>query len=146
MKIAITSDGTGLDATVDPRFGRCAYYLCIDLETQALEAIPNPNMALTGGAGPQSVHLMAEKGVSVILTGNCGPNAFQAFKTVGIEVITGVSGPVRKVVEEFQAGRLKPAFTPSAQDHYGTGGMRGGRGMGRGRGMPRGMGGGGRYK
>jgi predicted Fe-Mo cluster-binding NifX family protein len=145
MKIAVTSNGPTLDAMVETRFGRCPYFLCIDLDTEALEAIPNPNIALSGGAGPQSAQLMAEKGVSAVLTGNCGPNAFQTFGAAGIQVITGVSGPVREAVEKFKAGRLKQASTPSVQGHYGTGGMGGSRGMGGGRGMGRGRGmGGGR--
>lgn len=141
MKIAVTSTGPTLDAVVEARFGRCPYFLCIDLDTEALEAIPNPNMALGGGAGPQSAQLMAEKGVSTVLTGNCGPNAFQTFGAAGIQVITGVSGQVREAIEQFKSGRLKKTSAPSVQGHYSTGGLDGGRGMGKGRG--RGMGGGG---
>jgi hypothetical protein len=57
-------------------------------------------------------------------------------------VITGVSGCVRDAIKLFKAGGLKPAYTPSVQDHFGTGGLGGGRGMGmgRGRGMGKGMG------
>jgi predicted Fe-Mo cluster-binding NifX family protein len=135
MKIAVTSNGPSLDAVVEARFGRCTYFLCIDLDTLALEAIPNPYMALSGGAGPQSAQLMAEKGVLAVLTGNCGPNAFQAFAAAGIQVVSGVSGLVREAVDQFKAGRLKPASMPSVQGHYGTGGMGAGRGMGRGRGL-----------
>lgn len=133
MRIAVTSNGPSLDAVVEPRFGRSPYFLCIDPDTLVLEAIPNPNMALSGGAGPQSAQLMAEKGVSAVLTGNCGPNAFQAFGAAGIQVITGVSGLVREAVDQFKAGRLKPAATPSVRGHFGTGGRGMGRRMGTGR-------------
>jgi len=140
MKIAVTATGPTRDAVVETRFGRCAYFLCIDLDVDALEAIPNPNIALGGGAGPQSAQLLADKGVSVVLTGNCGPNAFQTFGAAGIQVITGVSGCVRDAIKLFKAGGLKPAYTPSVQDHFGTGGLGGGRGMGMGRGRGMGMG------
>ena len=145
MKIAVTSNGPSLDAVVEARFGRCPYFLLIDLNTLSLEAIPNPYMTLGGGAGPQSAQLMAEKGVSAVLTGNCGPNAFQAFEAAGIQVITGVIGLVREAVDQFKTGRLKPASMPSVRGHYGTDGMGAGRGGGRGMGMgrSRGMGGGG---
>lgn len=106
-------------------FGRCLYFLLIVLDIQALEAIPNPNIDLSGGAGPQSAQLMAGKGVSTVLTGNCGPNAFQTFGAAGIQVITGVSGPVREAVEQFKAGHLKQAAAPCVQSHVGTGGSRG---------------------
>ena len=146
MKIAVTSTGPTLDDAVEARFGRCAYFLIIDLDTMEFEALENPNIALGGGVGIQSAQLMAEKGVSTVLTGNCGPNAFQTFGAANIEVITGVSGQVRQAVEQYKSGALSNTTTPNVQSHFGMGtgggmGMGGGRGMGGGGG--RGMGGGG---
>ena len=141
MKIAVTSTGSTLDAEVEARFGRCAYFLIIDPDTLRFEAIPNPNLTLGGGAGTQSAQLMAEKGVSTVLTGTCGPNAFQTFGAAGIEVITGVIGKVRQAVQDFSAGALTHTSVPNRQNPVspGTGG-----GMGRGiDGGGRGMGGGG---
>jgi len=166
MKTAVTSTGPTLDDNVEARFGRCAYFLIIDTDTMQLEAIENPNIALGGGAGIQSAQLMSEKGVTAVLTGNCGPNAFNVFGQAGIQVIVGVSGPVRNAVEQFKTGRFSSASGPNVASHFGmstaptgptaagqpgtnpmgqgvggTGfGMGGGRGMGRGGGMGRGMG------
>ena len=39
MKIAVTSTGQNLDATVDPRFGRAAYILIVDAESLNYEFI-----------------------------------------------------------------------------------------------------------
>lgn len=146
MKIAVTSTGPTLDDMMEARFGRCAYFLVVDLDTMEFEALENPNIALGGGAGIQSAQLMAEKGVSTVLTGNCGPNAFQTFGAANIQVITGVSGQVRQAVEQYKSGALSNTTTPNVQSHFGMGtgggmGMGGGRGMGGGGG--RGMGGGG---
>ena len=140
MKIAVTSTGPTLDDMMEERFGRCAYFLIIDLDTLEFEALENPNIALGGGAGIQSAQLMADKGVSTVLTGNCGPNAFQTFGAANIQVITGVSGQVRQAVEQYKSGALSGATTPNVQSQFGMG-MGGGRGMG---GGGRGMGGGGR--
>ncbi len=145
MKIAVTSTGSTLDDQVEMRFGRCAYFLIIDPDTLEFEAIPNPNIAVGGGAGIQSAQLMANKDVSVVLTGNCGPNAFETFGAAGIQVITGVSGQVRQAVQQYKSGTLGSASSPSVQSHFGDGmrgEMGGGRGMGRGMGMGGGMGGG----
>lgn len=147
MKIAITSTGPTLKDSVEARFGRCPYFLIIDPDTSDFEAMTNPNIALGGGAGPQSAQLMAEQGVSTVLTGNCGPNAFQAFGAVGIQVITGVSGPVHEALFRFKTGQLAQSSAPNVQSHFGMGGGRGmgGRGCGgggRGMGMGGGMGGG----
>jgi len=166
MKIAVTSTGPTLDDNVEARFGRCPYFLIIDTDTMQLEAIENPNMALGGGAGIQSAQLMSEKGVTTVLTGNCGPNAFNVFGQAGIQVIVGVSGPVRNAVEQFKAQGFSSASGPNVASHFGVNttpanptqsdqpgtnqvgqglggmglGMGGGRGMGRGGGMGRGMG------
>jgi predicted Fe-Mo cluster-binding NifX family protein len=145
MKIAVTSNGSTLDDQVEARFGRSPYFIFANPDTLEFESMPNPNMSLGGGAGPQSAQLMAEKGVSVVLTGNCGPNAFQTFGAAGIQVITGVSGRVREAVEKFKFGQLAQSAAPTVQSHFGMGrGMGGGKGLGSGRGMcgRRGMGGG----
>ena len=139
MKIAVSSTGPTLDDAVEARFGRCPYFLIIDPDTLDLEALPNANIALGGVAGIQSAQTMANKGVSVVLTGNCGPNAFRVFGTAGIQVITGVSGPVRQAVQQFKSGALAGAQAPSVQGHVGMG--RGGsKGMGRGQYRSSGMG------
>jgi predicted Fe-Mo cluster-binding NifX family protein/ferredoxin len=144
MKIAVTSTGPTLDDNVEARFGRCAYFLIIDTDTMQLEAIENPNIALGGGAGIQSAQLMSEKGVTLVLTGNCGPNAFAVFGQAGIQVIVGVSGPVRNAVEQFKTGAFSSVSGPNVASHFGIGDGGGmGRGMGRGGGMGRGMGRGG---
>ena len=150
MRIAISSTGQTLDSTVDARFGRCPYFLIVDPETLDVEVLPNPNMSLPGGAGPQSAALMHDKGVSTVLTGSCGPNALQAFAAINIEVVTGVSGNVRTALEQFKAGKMPQSPPDGNSAPFGTGAGRGigcGGGMGGGRGMGggggRGMGGGG---
>jgi predicted Fe-Mo cluster-binding NifX family protein len=141
MKIAVTAETSTLDSNIDPRFGRCEYFLIIETDDFSFEALKNPNLTLGGGAGIQSAGTVVDKGVKTIITGNCGPKAHQALLAAGVEVITGCSGPVKKAVDDFNAGRLTPAGQANVDAHFGTGGMGGGRGMG---GGGRGMGGGGR--
>jgi predicted Fe-Mo cluster-binding NifX family protein len=168
MKVAISSTGPGLDAEMDPRFGRCRYIVVVDTDTMEFESIENPNVMASGGAGIQSAQLIADKGVGVLLTGNCGPNAFQTLQAAGIPVCVGVGGTVREAVELYKKGEVSPSQGPSVAEKFGSGGgvepgsggaqgtpggqtapglgggMRrgGGRGVGRGggRGMGRGMG------
>jgi predicted Fe-Mo cluster-binding NifX family protein len=163
VKVAVSSTGPSLDSQVDPRFGRCQYFIIVNTETMEFEAIENPSIMAMGGAGIQSAQLVANKGAEVILTGNCGPNAFQTFSAAGVTVIVGVVGTVKDAVERYKRGELQPTVQPSVGSHFGVGqgfpqapgigsgqgmfpggggglGMGGGRGMGRGRG--RGMTGG----
>ena len=45
MKIAVSSSGKDLDSQVDPRFGRCAYFVIVETENMSFEAFDNENIA-----------------------------------------------------------------------------------------------------
>ena len=145
MRIAITATGPTLDAEVDPRFGRCQYFVIVDPETMEFEALENSSAMAAGGAGISTGQMIASKGAQVVLTGNCGPNAYQVLSAAGVQVITGVMGGVRDAIEGFKAGRFQATPQPNVGTHFGMGmgggmGSGLGRGMGMGRGMGRGMG------
>lgn len=113
MKICISSQGNTLDAQVDPRFGRCQYFLIVDTDTMEFEPVRNPNIDASGGAGIQSGQAMADRQVTAVVTGNVGPNAFQALHAAGISVITGASGNVRQAIEQYKKGELKATQGPT---------------------------------
>ena len=106
MKIAVSAISPGLDAEVDPRFGRCQYFIIIDPETMQFEAIENASSGASGGAGISAAQMIAGQGVQAVLTGNCGPNASQVLSSAGIQVVTGVSGKVQDVVRNYQSGQF----------------------------------------
>jgi predicted Fe-Mo cluster-binding NifX family protein len=125
MKICVSSTGNTLDAPVDPRFGRCRYFLIVDSETMQFEAVPNIASGAMGGAGIQAAQMIAGKGVRALITGNVGPNAFQALSAAGIEIVTGASGTVREVVEKYKRGELRAIGAPTVGGHFGMGAGRG---------------------
>jgi predicted Fe-Mo cluster-binding NifX family protein len=149
MKVAVSSNGEDLNAQLDPRFGRCAYFLVVNPDDMSFEAFNNESAAQGGGAGIQAAQFLASQRVEAVITGNCGPNAVQTLSAAGIELFGGQTGTVRKVVERFKKGNLHPTneatvdshFGMNAQAEVGRGGvMGGGRGMGRGMGGGRGTG------
>ena len=122
MKICVTASGEGLDAKIDPRFGRCQYFTIIDLDTMEFESLQNSSIAASGGAGIQAAQFVANKGVEVVLTGNVGPNAYNTLDAAGVSVITGVAGEVRQIVEDYKSGKLQPPISgPSVGAHSGMG-------------------------
>ncbi len=136
MKIAVSAMGDNLDAIVDARFGRCPYFLIVEIERDKIkgdEVIKNPGVTAMGGAGIQAAQIVASKKVKAVVTGNMGPNAFGVLSQAGIKVITGVVGiSVKDAVQKYMKGELKDTTAPTASG-FGLG--RGtGRGMGRGRG------------
>jgi predicted Fe-Mo cluster-binding NifX family protein len=138
MKIAVSSSGKDLDSQVDPRFGRCAYFVIVETDDMSFEAFDNENVAAGGGAGIQSAQFVASKDAKAVITGNCGPNAMQTLSASRVEVFVGQSGSVREVIERYRRGDMKSTSTHNVTDHYGTGGGAGmGRGMGKGLGIGR---------
>lgn len=128
MKICVTAAGNTLEAPVDPRFGRAAYFIIVDSETMGFEVVPNTAASVMSGAGIQASQTIAKKGVNVIITGNVGPNAFQALASAGIRIVVGAYGTVREVIEKYKRGELRETHTPTVGGHFGRG-----MGMGRGR-------------
>jgi len=118
MKICVTAINNTLESQVDPRFGRCNYFMLIDTDTMAFEPVSN-NTQAAGGAGIQAATLMSEKGVVAVLTGNTGPNAHQTLQAAGIAIYTAVSGSVSEAVEKFKKGMLKTTDRPTVDSHFG---------------------------
>lgn len=87
MKVAITSTGNSLESAIDPRFGRCAYFVIYDLETGSTEFLPNPNKNASNGAGPASVKVVADKGVQKIISGEFGMKIKSVLDSLSIQMI-----------------------------------------------------------
>jgi len=128
--VAVSAAGPNLDAPVDPRFGRCAYFMIVDTDTMQYEAVPNTSLNAASGAGIQAAQTIAGKGVKAVLTGNIGPNAYQALSAARIQIITGVTGTIKEAVTKYRKGEFKETNSPTVGGHFGIGK---GRGMGRGR-------------
>ncbi|MBW2573750.1 MAG: NifB/NifX family molybdenum-iron cluster-binding protein [Deltaproteobacteria bacterium] len=144
MKVAISSSGQGLNSHIDPRFGRCAYFLMIETDDMSFEVFDNESAGLGGGAGIQSAQFIISKGAKAVITGNCGPNAVKTLSVGGVEVFLGNTGIVRKVLEKLKNGELTSTNIANASEYSGLRGrtssgrgigLGGQRGMGHGRGM-----------
>lgn len=149
MKVAVSSRGQDLNSPIDPRFGRCAYFLVVDTDDMSFKVFDNQSAALGGGAGIQSAQFVVSKGARAVITGNCGPNAVKAFSAAGTDVYLGNSGTVQEAVQKLKNGRLTPAakvdvpepIRSARESGMGRGmGMRDGNRMGRGGGSGGGMG------
>ena len=119
IKLCISSTGEDLNSNVDPRFGRCNYFLIINPNKMNFELVLNENSNAMGGAGIQAAELLAKKGADIVITGNVGPNAFQTLKAANIKIITGVSGNIKRIVEKYNRGELKENEEPSVESHFG---------------------------
>jgi len=155
MRICITSNGPNLDSLVDPRFGRCLYFIFVDDKNpDKFEAVQNTGVSAMRGAGVTAAQIVVDKGAEVVISGNFGPNAFGVLSTSGMKILQAMPGTkIKDTLDAFRQGRLPeitqpfgggfgpPAGPPGTPPGRGTGlGRRragpsgpAGRGAGRGR-------------
>ena len=141
MKLCISSTGKDLGAKVDTAFGRSLYFMLIDTETNAVEAVENTAATQGQGAGIAAAQLLSDKGVDGVLTGNVGQNAYNAFRVSGIQLFVGASSQdtVEEALAKFNKGNYNASPTPTEVPPCGPGKGQGfGRGRGRGPGRGRG--------
>jgi predicted Fe-Mo cluster-binding NifX family protein len=119
MKIAISATAPDLSAQVDPRFGRCQYFVIVDPNSMEFEGIENTSAAAGGGAGIATAQVIVGEGVEAVLTGNCGPNAFSVLQAANIPVMTGVSGTVQEAVANYKAGKYNAISQANVSPHSG---------------------------
>jgi predicted Fe-Mo cluster-binding NifX family protein len=109
--VAVSADdANGLDSVVSPHFGRCPYYVFVDLEGQEVRRVSaEANPFYDQHAPGQVPTFIHEQGVGVMLTGGMGRRAIGFFEQYGIHPVTGASGTVRHALEQFLGGQLQGA-------------------------------------
>ena len=119
MKICITSTGPNLGSLVDPRFGRCQYFLIVNEKKELIKSMQNEGVRSMRGAGITAAQIIANEGVKVIITGNIGPNAFMVLNQAGIKIYLGAFDiSSEKALEMFYQGKLSMAQAPSGPGFY----------------------------
>ncbi len=119
MKVVITSQGSNLEDMVDPRFGRCAYFLVVDTDTDSVEAVPNPGADAMGGAGPMAAQKVSDLGAEAVITGNLGPNAAQSLAALNVKIFRCQEGSGKEAVEALKAGKLDEMGGATVGQHFG---------------------------
>lgn len=109
MKIAIATDGQ----SVSGHFGHCEGFTIYDcsrenatspMRVQKKEFVPNP------GHQPGFLpNFLDSQGVKAVIAGGMGGGAVQLFDEKKIEVITGATGNIDAVLDDYLSGKLKSA-------------------------------------
>jgi predicted Fe-Mo cluster-binding NifX family protein len=121
MKIAISSTGKDLESDVDARFGRCSYFLIVEIENKKIKnfkAIENTGKDQAGGAGITAGEIVAKQKVDAIITVNLGPRAFSVFEQFKIKAYQG-EGKIKEVVQKFLNGKLREISNATGPQHEG---------------------------
>ena len=107
MKIAVTATNAGMDAKIDPRFGRAAGFTIIDTDTKHAEYLTNEKgLSSDQGAGVQAAQMMASQGVQLLITGHTGPKATAALNAAQIKVYLCAEGTVQEALDSYRNDTL----------------------------------------
>ena len=111
MRVAVSSDSNnGLDSVVSPHFGRCPYFVLVDLEGQEVKAVQTVANPYYGHHQPGQVPgFIHSQKADVMLTGGMGRRAIAFFQQYGVEAATSASGTVRHALEQYLGGVLQGA-------------------------------------
>jgi predicted Fe-Mo cluster-binding NifX family protein len=119
MKIAITSERTDLNSSVDTRFGRAKYFIIYDSETNTFSSIDNEqNLNAAQGAGIQSAQNVVNSEAECVITGHCGPKAFNVLNKANVKVYLTEGGTVKEALDAFTKGELKSTDGFDVEGHW----------------------------
>jgi predicted Fe-Mo cluster-binding NifX family protein len=103
-------DNQGLGGQISQHFGRCPYYLIVDIEGDEIvktNSIANPYYNQhSPGMVPKFIN---EQGANVMIAGGMGPMAIELFTRLGIEVVSGIAGNPGDIVQAYLRGEISGA-------------------------------------
>jgi len=122
-RIAVSAESDqGLNSPVGVHFGRCPYFILVDLkgnEIQNVQAVPNPYY---GQHQPGQVPgFIKEQQADVMLASGMGGRAIAFFQQYGIEAATGARGTVQQAVEQYLGNQLQEAAPCKESQEHGHG-------------------------
>lgn len=121
MKIAITSSGNKNTSSLNPRFGRCEFFIIIDTDTKEWQAFENPAVGAHGGSGAQAAQFVANQGIKAIISGRYGPNAYTALEAAGLQAFVSTQKTVDVALDKFLAGELEQVTAATGPQMHGGG-------------------------
>ncbi len=122
MRIAIPTNGGGLNDTVAPVFARAPAFYIADVDEKgnitSEKVIQNGAAMAGGGAGPMAVQTLINEGVEAIIAPQVGPNALGAIQAAGIRLYQVAPGtPVEEAIKAVTSGsveQFRAPVTPAA--------------------------------
>ncbi len=111
MILMISSQGQDLTSAIEPRFGRCPWLIKYDTETKSFEALTNPGLHQSGGAGVAASQFVIDQAAEVVISGDFGPNAANALRAGNVKMVLfdGNLDNVDDAIDTYLQGKL-PVF------------------------------------
>ena len=110
MKIAFAAEGEGLESNLAHHFGRCPYYIFVELDKNHIKNTTTKKNPFFNkheeGAVPKFI---ASEKAKIMITGGIGPKAIKWFNELGITAITAKPREISNVLKDYLARKLSGA-------------------------------------
>ena len=118
-RIAFTTSGRDLEATIDARFGRAQGFLLYDLDSREVQFLENRQARNSPqGAGIQAAETIVKAGADALVTGHCGPKAYKVLEAAGVTVYNCSLKSVEEALAAMRSGSLIPATAADVEGHW----------------------------
>jgi len=107
MKIAIPTQGHGLDCDVNEHFGRAERFLLVDLPGRSFHVWENPYKDGRGGVGVKVASALMKERAELVFVGSLGPPAEEVLDQAGGKVLRDCQGSIDSLLSRFESGELE---------------------------------------
>jgi len=103
VKICVPSTGEGLDSEIDPRFGRCEYFVLVEIKDGKIlnvQSEKNVGSEQGSGAGIAAAEQVIKLGANIIIANDVGPKSKDILDQLEIKIIKA-SGNIKTALDKY---------------------------------------------
>jgi predicted Fe-Mo cluster-binding NifX family protein len=103
IKVCIPSVGENLESEIDSRFGRCKYFVLVEIKNGTIsnfKAVKNEGGMQSSGAGIAAAEQVSKLGADIVLIYDVGPKSKSILDQLGIEIIKD-SGSIKEAIDRY---------------------------------------------
>jgi len=101
MKIAVSSMGRDMDATIAPLFSTCPYFIMVNTDDMGFEVFDNEKASLGEEAKIEGAKFVVSKGANAVIIGDCSPDAMRELSAAHVDVFVGQAGTVKQGISRI---------------------------------------------
>ena len=110
-RVAVVSQGKGLDATMELRFGICSSFVVVDPATMAWEVVQVEPDGPAEKVNTEGIRAVARSGATTLITPHIHPECCMALRALAVSVyIAPEQITVREAVERYERGELEESL------------------------------------
>ena len=115
MIIAVPTE----NGNIFQHFGKSVEFTLFDTENAVIKSQKAVDTSATGGHSAL-VDVLKGSNAEVLICGGIGPGAIEGLASIGVEVVSGVSGKAEEAVVKYLSGE-KIGSASATCDHHGEG-------------------------